>query len=33
MFHLRVLFRILIPAAALVLLLGGCIMPTRLTQR
>ena len=29
MFHLRVLFRILIPAAALVLLLGGCIMPTR----
>ena len=29
MFHLRVLFRILIPAAALVLLLGGCIMPAR----
>ena len=29
MFHLRVLFRTLIPAAALVLLLGGCIMPAR----
>ena len=29
MFHPRVLFRALIPTAALVLLLGGCIMPSR----